>query len=73
MLLQSKILSPGGVCIAHQPRISLRRMCDRDHLGALGVEEKDILPLEPGADEVDSSWTWVCVCVICEEDKIEEV
>jgi len=48
VLLQSKILSPGGVCIAHQPRISLRRMCDRDHLGALGVEEKDILPLEPG-------------------------
>jgi len=48
VLLQSKILSPGGVCIAHQPRISLRRMCDRDRLGALGVEEKDILPLEPG-------------------------
>ena len=48
MLLQSKIMSPSGVCVAHQPRISLRRMCDRDHLGALGVEEKDILPLEPG-------------------------
>jgi len=48
VLLQSKILSPGGVCIAHQPRISLRRMCDRDHLGALGVKEEDILPLELG-------------------------
>ncbi len=48
MLLQSKILSPGGVCIAHQPRISLRRMCDRDRLGALGVKEEDILPLELG-------------------------
>jgi len=48
VLLQSKILSPGGVCVAHQPRISLRRMCDRDHLGALGVKEEDILPLETG-------------------------
>jgi len=23
-------------------------MCDRDHLGALGVKEEDILPLETG-------------------------
>lgn len=48
MILQSKILSPHGVCIAHQPRISLHRMCDRDHLGALGVKEKDLLPLKLG-------------------------
>jgi len=48
MLLCSKIVSPHGDCIAHQPRISLKRMCDMSHLGVLGVREDDVLPLKVG-------------------------
>jgi len=48
MLLCSKIVSPHGDCIAHQPRISLKRMCDMSHLGVLGVREDSVLPLEVG-------------------------
>jgi len=48
VLLCSKIVSPHGDCIAHQPRISLKRMCDVSHLGVLGVREDDVLPLKVG-------------------------
>lgn len=48
MLLCSKIVSPHGDCIAHQPRISLKKMCDMSHLGVLGVREDNILPLKVG-------------------------
>ena len=48
VLLCSKIVSPHGDCIAHQPRISLKRMCDMSHLGILGVREDNILPLKVG-------------------------
>jgi len=48
VLLCSKIVSPHGDCIAHQPRISLKRMCDMSHLGVLGVKEDNILPLSVG-------------------------
>jgi len=62
MLLQSKILSPGGECIAHQPRIGLKKMCDCDHLGMLGVKEKDILPLAEGEEKmVHLEWGYVLV------------
>ncbi len=48
MLLCSKIVSPHGDAVAHQPRISLERMCDMSHLGVLGVREDDVLPLKVG-------------------------
>jgi len=48
MLLCSKIVSPHGDCIAHQPRISLKKMCDMSHLGVLGVKEDNVLPLKVG-------------------------
>jgi len=48
VLLCSKIVSPHGDCIAHQPRISLKRMCDMSHLGMLGVREDNVLPLKVG-------------------------
>jgi len=48
MLLSSKIVSPHGDCIAHQPRISLKRMCDMSHLGVLGIREDMVLPLKAG-------------------------
>ena len=48
MLLCSKIVSPHGDCIAHQPRISLKKMCDMSHLGILGVREDNVLPLKVG-------------------------
>jgi len=49
MLLCSKIVSSHGDTIAHQPRISLERMCDMSHLpGVLGIRKDDILPLSVG-------------------------
>jgi len=48
VLLCSKIVSPHGNTIAHQPRISLKRMCDMSHLGMLGVREDNVLPLKVG-------------------------
>ena len=52
MLLQSKILSPSGECIAHQPRIGIHKMCDKNHLGILGVKEEDIPPLTEGEEKM---------------------
>ena len=62
MLLQSKILSPSGECIAHQPRIGLKKMVDKNHLGVLGVKEKDILPLNLDQEKmVRLGWGYVLV------------
>jgi len=62
MLLRSKILSPNGECIAHQPRIGLKKMVDKNHLGALEVKEEDILPLAEGEEKmVRLGWGYVLV------------
>jgi len=62
MLLQSKILSPNGECIAHQPRIGIKKLVDKSHLGTLGVKEKDILPLNLGQEKmVRLGWGYVLV------------
>ncbi|RLF99034.1 hypothetical protein DRN58_05835 [Thermococci archaeon] len=62
MLLQAKILSPSGECIAHQPRIGLKKMVDKNHLGALGVKEKDIPSLNLYQEKVVKlGWGYVLV------------
>jgi len=59
ILLCSKIVSPHGDTIAHQPRISLKKMCDMSHLGVLGIKEDNVLPAESGPDKVRPSWGWL--------------